>query len=337
MSVFDDMTVFVRAVEVGSFSGAAQQLGIAKSIVSRRILSLESRLGTSMFHRSTRRLSLTETGLAYYERARRILADLAEAEDLASQLQGELKGRLKVAAPMSFGYRHLSPVVTDFLRAHPQVDIELDLNDRRVDLISDGFDIAVRIGSLPDSSIISRTLAPCRHVVCASPAYIASHGRPQIPAELASESHVCLAYNNRPRAEQWRFQIDDVCTDVPVKARHIHSNNGDILCEAAVAGLGIIVLPTFIVSDAVARGALEVLLTGYEVASPSILAVWPPSRHVSGKVRAFVDLLAKRFGKTPYWDKFLLDGIESHRPVSRNMKARIGRMMTPQLVDSRAY
>jgi DNA-binding transcriptional LysR family regulator len=337
MSVFDDMTVFVRAVEVGSFSGAAQQLGIAKSIVSRRILSLESRLGTSMFHRSTRRLSLTETGLAYYERARRILADLAEAEDLASQLQGELKGRLKVAAPMSFGYRHLSPVVTDFLRAHPQVDIELDLNDRRVDLISDGFDIAVRIGSLPDSSIISRTLAPCRHVVCASPAYITSHGRPRIPAELASESHVCLAYNNRPRAEQWRFQIDDVWTDVPVKARHIHSNNGEILCEAAVAGLGIIVLPTFIVSDAVARGALEVLLTGYEVASPSILAVWPPSRHVSGKVRAFVDLLAKRFGKTPYWDKFLLDGIESHRPVSQNMKARLGRIMTPQLVDGRAH
>jgi DNA-binding transcriptional LysR family regulator len=337
MSVFDDMTVFVRAVEVGSFSGAAQQLGIAKSIVSRRILSLESRLGTSMFHRSTRRLSLTETGLAYYERARRILADLAEAEDLASQLQGELRGRLKVAAPMSFGYRHLSPVVTDFLRAHPQVDIELDLNDRRVDLISDGFDIAVRIGSLPDSSIISRTLAPCRHVVCASPAYIASHGRPQIPAELASESHVCLAYNNRPRAEQWRFLIDDVWTDVPVKARHIHSNNGDILCEAAVAGLGIIVLPTFIVSDAVARGALEVLLTGYEVASPSILAVWPPSRHVSGKVRAFVDLLAKRFGKTPYWDKFPLDGIESRHPVSGNMKARLGRMVTPQLVDSRAH
>jgi DNA-binding transcriptional LysR family regulator len=330
MSVFDDMTVFVRAVEVGSFSGAAQQLGIAKSIVSRRILSLESRLGTSMFHRSTRRLSLTETGIAYFERARRILADLAEAEDLASQLQGELKGRLKVAAPMSFGYRHLSPVITDFLCAHPQVDIELDLNDRRVDLISDGFDIAVRIGSLPDSSIISRTLAPCRHVVCASPAYIASHGRPQTPAELASERHVCLAYNNRPRAEQWRFLIDDVWKDVPVKARHIHSNNGDILCEAAVAGLGIIVLPTFIVSDAVAGGALEILLVGYEVASPSILAVWPPSRHVSGKVRAFVDLLAKRFGKTPYWDKLLFEDIENQHAIPRNMIA-------PQQLESRAH
>jgi DNA-binding transcriptional LysR family regulator len=337
MGIFDDMTVFVRAVDVGSFAGAAQQLGIAKSIVSRRILSLESRLGTSMFHRSTRRLSLTETGLAYYERARRILADVAEAEDVASQLHGELKGRLKVALPMSFGYRHLSPVVTDFLRAHPQVDIELDLNDRRVDLISEGFDIAVRIGSLPDSSIISRTLAPCRHVVCASPAYLATHGKPQTPAELASEDHLCLAYNNRPRAEQWRFLIDGIWTAVPVKARYIHSNNGDILCEAAIAGLGIVVLPTFIVNDAVATGALEVLLAGYEVASPSILAVWPPSRHVSGKVRAFVDLLAKRFAKTPYWDKFLFDGIESRRAVSRNMKASLGRMMPPQLADSRTH
>ena len=337
MSVFDDMTVFVRAVEVGSFSGAAQQLGIAKSIVSRRILSLESRLGTSMFHRSTRRLSLTETGLAYYERARRILADVAEAEDVASQLQGELKGRLKVAAPMSFGYRHLSPVVMDFLSAHPQVDIELDLNDRRVDLISEGFDVAVRIGSLADSSIISRTLAPCRHVVCASPAYLAAHGKPQTPAELASESHVCLAYNNRPRTDQWRFLVDGVWTDVPVKARHIHSNNGDILCEAAIAGHGAIVLPTFIVNDAVATGALEVLLPGYEVASPSIFAVWPPSRHVSGKVRAFVDLLAKRFAKTPYWDKSLSDGIGSRRAVARNIKASLGRMMPPQMAGSRSH
>jgi DNA-binding transcriptional LysR family regulator len=282
-------------------------------------------------------LSLTETGLAFYERARRILADVAEAEDVASQLHGELKGRLKVAAPMSFGCRHLSPVVTDFLRAHPQVDIELDLNDRRIDLISEGFDIAVRIGSLPDSSIISRTLAPCRHVVCASPAYLANHGKPQTPAELASEGHVCLAYNNRPRAEQWRFLIDSVWTDVPVKARHIHSNNGDILREAAIAGLGIIVLPTFIVNDAVATGALEVLLTGYEIASRSILAVWPPSRRVSSKVRAFVDLLAKRFAKNPYWDKFLFDGIEGRRVVARNIDASLGSLMPPQPADSRTH
>jgi DNA-binding transcriptional LysR family regulator len=337
MSLFDDMTVFVRAVDVGSFSGAAQQLEIAKSIVSRRILSLESRLGTSLFRRSTRRLSLTETGIAYYERARRILADVAEAEDVASQLHGELKGRLRVAAPVSFGHRHLSPLVMEFLRTHPQVDIEIDLNDRRVDLISEGFDIAVRIGSLPDSSIISRTIAPCRHVVCASTAYLADHGRPQTPAELASEGQVCLSYNNRPRAEQWRFRVDGEWTDVPVKARHIHSNNGDILCEAAVAGLGITVLPTFIVNEAIATGALEVLLEEYEVASPSILAVWPPSRQLSRKVRAFVNLLAARFAKTPQWDKFLSDCNQSRRAITRNEDASPRRLILPELAESRAH
>ncbi len=247
-----------------------------------------------------------------------------------------LKGRLKIAAPMSFGYRHLSPVVTDFLRAHPQVDIELEVNDRRVDLISEGFDIAVRIGSLPDSSIISRTLAPCRHVVCASPAYLANHGKPQTPAELASEGHVCLAYNNRPRAEQWRFLIDRVWTDVPVKARHIHSNNGDILCEAAVAGLGIVVLPTFIVNDAIATGALEVLLAGYEVASPSILAVWPPSR---APFRARFGRSSiyplKRFAKTPYWDKFLSDAIQ--RTPSQDLAASLGRLVLPEVADNRTH
>ena len=305
MSIFDDMTVFVRAVDVGSFSGAAQQLGIAKSIVSRRIVSLESRLGTSMFHRTTRHISLTETGLAYYERARRILADVAEAEDVANRLHGELKGKLKVAAPMSFGCRHMSPIVTEFLSAHPSVDIDLDLSDRRVDLISEGFDIAVRIGSLRDSSIIARTLAPCRHVVCASPAYLASHGTPRTPADLASQVHVCLAYNNRPKLEQWRFRVEGAWKEVPVATRHIWANNGDVLCDAAIAGLGIVVLPTFIVGDALAAGRLKIILADYEVASPSILAVWPPGRHVSGKVRAFVDLLVKRFGGIPYWDKTL--------------------------------
>ncbi len=157
MSHFDDMTVFVNAVEAGSFSGAAQRLGIAKSIVSRRMSALESRLGTSLFHRSTRRLSLTETGLAYVERARRILADVAEADDIARRLQGELKGKLRVAAPMSFGERHLSPAIAEFLTTHPNVDIDLDLNDRRVDLVSEGYDLAIRIGKLADF------LADCAH------------------------------------------------------------------------------------------------------------------------------------------------------------------------------
>ena len=172
MSLFDDMAVFVRAVEAESFSGAAQRLGVAKSVVSRRMASLEGRLGTSLFHRTTRRLSLTETGHAYYERARRILADVAEAEDVARRLQSELRGKLKVAAPMSFGSMHLSPAIAGFLVVRPQLEIELDLNDRRVDLVSEGHDLAIRIGKLPDSSLIVRRLAPCRHMVCASPAYL---------------------------------------------------------------------------------------------------------------------------------------------------------------------
>jgi DNA-binding transcriptional LysR family regulator len=234
---------------------------------------------------------------------------------------------------MSFGCRHLSPVVNEFLSAHPQVDIDLDLNDRRVDLVSEGFDIAVRIGSLPDSSIIARTLAPCRHVVCASPNYLATHGTPRAPVDLASHDHVCLAYNNRPKSEQWRFRVDSGWNEVPVVARHIGANNGDILCEAAIAGLGIIVLPTFIVGDAVAAGTLKIILAEYEVASPSILAVWPPSRHVSGKVRAFVDLLAKRFGGTPYWDKSFVRK-NGHQ---RSIDPPLDRLLVSQAVAGRAH
>src|SRR5260221_3944032 len=197
MSFFEDMTVFVRAVEAASFSGAAQRLGLAKSVVSRRIRSLEARLGTSLFHRTTRRLSLTETGQAYYERARRILADVIEAEEVARRLQTELKGTLKVAAPMSFGLLHLSPAVGAFLLAHPQLEIDLDLNDRRVDLVNEGHDLAIRIGKLADSSLIARRLAPCRHGVCASRAYLQARGEPRPPEGLTAGGHDGLACRHR--------------------------------------------------------------------------------------------------------------------------------------------
>ncbi|MCB8882982.1 LysR family transcriptional regulator [Acidisoma cellulosilytica] len=303
MSLFDDMTVLVNAVEAGSFSGAAQRLGIAKSIVSRRIGALEARLGTSLFHRSTRRLSLTETGVAYVERARRILADVAEADDIARRLQGELRGTLRVAAPMSFGARHLSPAIVEFLSAHPQVDIDLDLNDRRVDLVSEGYDLAIRIGKLADSSLIARTLAPCRHVVCGSPAYLATRGTPLSPSDLAAQNHDCLVYSNRPASEQWRFRVGEDWKEAPAMARRLGVNNGEVLRDAAVGGLGLAVLPTFVVGDAAAAGALTVVLGDYEFFDPSIHAVWPPNRQLSAKVRALVDFLSERFGGTPYWDK----------------------------------
>jgi DNA-binding transcriptional LysR family regulator len=304
MSLFEDMTAFVHAAETQSFSGAAKRLGTAKSIISRRMNSLEDRLGTRLFNRTTRQLSLTETGQAYLERARRILAEVQEAEDVARSLHGELKGRLKVAAPMSFGLRHLSPAVVEFLAIHRELDIELDLNDRRVDLISEGYDVAVRIGKLSDSSLIARTLAPCRHVVCASPDYLAARGEPLVAEDLVS--HDCLIYSNRPAAEQWRFRTGNQWHEMNILARRFGVNNGDALRDAAIAGLGLVLLPTFLVSEALVSGRLRKVLSDYDFFDPSIHAVWPPNRQLSAKVRAFVDFLAVRFGGLPYWDTKLL-------------------------------
>jgi DNA-binding transcriptional LysR family regulator len=269
--------------------------------------SLEDRLGTSLFNRTTRRLSLTETGQAYLERARRILADVKEAEDVARSLHGELKGRLRVAAPMSFGVRHLSPAVVEFLASHPELDVELDLNDRRVDLVSEGYDVAVRIGKLADSSLITRTLAPCRHVVCASPAYLATRGEPLVAEDLVTQAHDCLIYSNRPAAEQWRFRTGTQWHEMNVVARRFGVNNGDALRDAAITGLGLVLLPTFLVSDALASGKLQLVLSDYDFFDPSIHAVWPPNRQLSAKVRTFVDFLAVRFGGLPYWDRILVE------------------------------
>ena len=305
MSLFEDMTVFVRAVEAESFSGAAQRLGLAKSVVSRRIGSLEGRLGTSLFRRTTRRLSLTETGQAYYERARRILADVVEAEEAARRLQSELRGTLKVAAPMSFGLIHLSPAVADFLVAHRQLEIELDLNDRRVDLVSEGYDLAIRICKLPDSSLIARRLAPCRHLVCASPAYLQERGEPRSPEELEGNRHDCLVYSNRTISEEWRFRVGGQWRSIRVRAKRLGVNNGDVLRDAAIAGLGLVALPTFIVSVAIRKGELKPVLRDFELDDLPIHAVWPPNRALSAKVRAFVDFLSERFGGTPYWDEAL--------------------------------
>lgn len=305
MSLFDDMTVFVRAVEAESFSGAALGLGLAKSVVSRRIGSLEGRLGTSLFRRTTRHLSLTETGQAYYERARRILADVVEAEEAARQLQSELRGTMKVAAPMSFGLIHLSPAVADFLVAHRQLEIEIDLNDRRVDLVSEGYDLAIRIGKLPDSSLIARRLAPCRHLVCASPAYLQERGEPRAPEELVGDRHDCLVYSNRAISEEWRFRIDGEWRSIRVRAKRLGVNNGDVLRDAAIAGLGLVALPTFIVSEPIRKGELKPVLRDFELDDLPIHAVWSPNRALSAKVRAFVDFLGDRFGETPYWDAVL--------------------------------
>lgn len=303
MGRFADMETFVRVVETGSITGAAQRMEIAKSAVSRRLAELEARLGVQLFRRTTRRLSLTESGRSFYERCVRVLSDLAEAELAVSQEHEALRGKLRVALPLSFGLLHLAPAINEFIEQHPLVEFDLDFNDRQVDLMQEGFDVAIRIAQLADSSLIARRLAPVRHAVCASPAYLAVHGTPAHPADLGQ--HVCLAYSNLANPGTWAYQEPDGrsgTVKVPIRLR---ANNGDFLCNAAIAGQGVILQPTFYVHDAIARGLLVPVLTGYAWPTLSAYAVYPPTRHLSTRVRAFVDFLAERFSGVPYWDRAL--------------------------------
>jgi len=294
------MESFARVASAGSFSRAARGLRLSKSVVSRQIAALEAELGAQLFQRSTRALALTEAGRLYLERVTRILDEIEEADRSVGQLQGAPRGLLRVNAPMSFGFLHLAPAMPDFFARHPDVSIDLSMTDRYVDLVDEGYDIAVRIGALADSSLIVRRLAPCRMAVCASPAYLARRGVPRTPDDLTE--HDCLNNTNASAGSEWRFaQADGTVRLVRVSGR-LMASNGDALQAAAREGLGLIYLPTFIVGEDLQKGRLQSVLDGYTVADSMVNAVYPHARHLSPKVRAFVDFLAGRFGPTPPWD-----------------------------------
>lgn len=305
MGRLEDMEIFARVVEAESFTGAAGRLGLAKSLVSRRLSRLEERLGTRLIARTTRRLALTEAGRAFYERARRLLEEAAEAEATAMATAVDLRGRLRIAAPMSFGQIHLAPAVGRFLADHPAVEIDVDLNDRYVDLVGEGYALAIRIGRLKDSSLVTRKLAPARMVLCASPAYIFRRGRPKTPTDLSG--HDCLLYTNRVAGDVWRFRSGGKTTTPQIRAR-ISANNGDFLAHAAIDGLGIALLPTFIVSEALAKGELEAIPCGDVVDDSAIHAVLPAGRQPPLLVRRFIDFLVGAFGPEPYWDRRMAAG-----------------------------
>jgi DNA-binding transcriptional LysR family regulator len=300
MDRFADMQMFVRVVETGSISAAAERLEVAKSAVSRRLAELENRLGAQLLYRTTRRLNLTDSGRAFFDQAQRILADLAEAEAAVSQAHTALKGRLRVALPLSFGLLHLAPLIEEFMTLHPDVEFDLDFNDRQIDLMQEGFDLAIRIANLPDSSLIARRLAPVRHLLSASPAYLAKHGTPTRPEDL--QHHVCLAYSNLTNPGVWPYRTPDGVAgsvQVPVKLK---ANNGDFLYQAALAGHGLILHPTFYLRDALRSGALVPVLTDIVWPELNAYAVYPPTRHLSSRVRAFVVFLALRFVCVPECD-----------------------------------
>ncbi len=301
MRRFEELQALVAVVETGSFTAAADRLGIAKSVVSRRVSALEERLGVQLLRRTTRRLSLTDTGQSFYEHSARILADLEEAESAVLQQHGELRGTLRVALPLSFGIRHMCEPIAEFSRRHPRVDFDLDLNDRRIDLVEEGVDLAVRIGRLADSSLIARRLFEARTVVCASQSYFERHGMPESPEDL--RQHQCLVYGNLADPTRW------VCKDAQGNSIRVDVNasmtasSGDFLCAAAMQGLGIAMQPTFIAGDAISGGELVPILTGYQWPVTPAYAVYPPTRHMSYRVREFIDFLVEYFAGTPRWDK----------------------------------
>jgi DNA-binding transcriptional LysR family regulator len=294
------MEAFVRVAETHSFSEAARRMRTSKSLVSRQVAALETELGARLLNRTTRALTLTEVGHGYFQRASQILAEVADANLSVSQLQAAPRGRLRVDAPISFGVLHLIPAISGFLCRCPDVDIELSLNDRYIDLIDEGVDLAIRIGRLADSSLVARKLATARRILCASPAYLAAFGTPATPSDL--KGHRCLGYTNIASTREWLFHDRDGRPwPVDVEGR-LRVNNGDALRAAALRGIGIVSLPSFIVGGDLQTGTLVSLLADYIPQDFAIHAVYPHSRHLSPKVRAFVDFLVEQIGPHPYWD-----------------------------------
>ncbi|UEM05522.1 LysR family transcriptional regulator [Skermanella rosea] len=294
------LAAFVRTVELGSQAAASEDLGLSRAMVGRHIQQLEDRLGVRLLNRTTRKQSLTEAGLAFFEKCASILDQLSEAERVASELQAEPRGTLRVNGPMSFGSPHLASALAAYCERHPQVRIDLVLNDRQVDLVEEGYDVAIRIARLTDSSLIARRLAPIRIVLCASPDYLGRHGAPRTPQDLAG--HNCLLYTYSPTPLDWTLVGPDGVETVVRVTGSLSANNGDALVAAAIAGQGIVRQPTFIVGDALRDGRLVTVLPDHALPQPSAYAVYPHARNLSPKVRSFVDFLAGHFRGVPPWD-----------------------------------
>ena len=299
MNRLDAMHAFIAVVEAGSISAAAERLNLAKSAISRRIAELENHLGVQLLTRTTRQQALTDIGQSYYQQCLRILHDLTELESSIASDKTTLKGRLRIAAPLTFGVHHLTPVINRFIAEHSNIECELNFNDRRIDLINEGFDVALRIGSLENSNLIARRLAPIHHLVCASPAYLQQFGTPQHPNDL--RQHRVIHYSNLSEAS-WRYALPNGTqgsVNVPSK---MLANNGDFICQAGIAGHGIIMQPTFVVHNAIRDGSLVVLLSDYLWMGLHAYAVYPPTRYLAIRVRAFIDFLVESFSGTPHWD-----------------------------------
>ncbi len=300
MAVLGAIPVFVAVVENGGFSAAARKLGISKSAVSKRINHLEDHLGVRLLHRTTRKLSLTEAGERYLEHAAEALAAANQAEDAVTELQGEPQGQLRINAPMSFGRLHVAPLIPKFLKRYPRLQIDLVMDDRKVDLVAEGFDLSIRGGILPDSTLIARKLAPIHQVLCASPEYIERHGLPGTPEELTG--HNCVLFSLSSDANKWTLIDADGSQSVLVSGSY-QVNNSEALLEALRAGVGIGRLPTFVAGPDLKTGRLVKLFESWRIPDFTMYAVFPEREYLPAKVRVFLDFAIEYFGgDQPYWD-----------------------------------
>ncbi|MEQ8662277.1 MAG: LysR family transcriptional regulator [Gammaproteobacteria bacterium] len=300
MDRFEEMRNFVRVVDGGSITRAAAMTHTAKSAVSRRLADLETRLGVQLINRTTRRMTLTDAGHRFYAEASRLLGELDAAEAELSAAEAALSGRIRLAAPGTFGRLHLGPAINDFIVEHPHIRFDIDFNDRRIDLVEEGFDLAIRIATIGDSRLVARRLARVTLAVAASPAYWDTHGRPRRPADL--ERHRALQYAYRA-SSTWPYRAPGSGASGSVRVPAIlEANSGDYLLEAAIAGLGVILQPRFICYRALQDGRLEAVFPRHEWSDVAVYAVYPQTRSLPQRIRAFIDFLVARWGECPYWE-----------------------------------
>lgn len=293
------MRVFTAVVEAGSFAGAANKLEHSRGMTTRYVSQLESHLGVRLLNRSTRKLSLTEAGADYYQRASQVLGMVEEAEHSVAQEVTQPRGTLRITSSVPFGVHHLGWAITEYLQKYPAVKIDVSLNDRSVDLIEEGYDLAIRIATRIDPGLIARKITYARIVVCASPEYLKQHGTPRIPEDLAH--HNCLSYAYWSLGNEWQFHRKGVERKVRVSG-NLRGNNGDILLNAAIEGLGVILHPTFLAYEALREGKLVRILQDWEHGELGVYAVYPNRAFLPPKVRSFIDFLIERLGPEPYWD-----------------------------------
>lgn len=301
MNKLSEMQALVAVGDTGSISEAARRLGTAKSMVSERIQQLEKRLGCILLERG-RQTRLTESGEVFYRHCTRILADIEDAENAVLTSQSIVRGSLRIAVPMAFGMRYLTPMLASFAEQYPDLNLDVEFDDRRVNLQEEGFDAAVRIGELPDSSLIAKIITPNRHIICGSPGYLSRHGTPQIPQDLAQ--HFAMLYVNREPHGMWTLPVNDTLQSFRVRCR-MRTNCGHQLMEAAKAGLGLAILPTFLAAEAIVAGELVEVLEPYAPRGGNISIVYRQSQKASSKLHSLSNFLSEAIGDPPIWERML--------------------------------